>query len=168
MEDRAFRRSRKMPSEEQSKEEPLVKPLQPTEVKNSSSGREDSQDVEEEQTEAPAGRGRISRELRKILRDEKDFIGAPRNNKRRNMEATRIMCDNQSCIKHSENPVFHDRSKHIDIRCHFVRDCVQRGAIQLSYTPTREQVADILTKAFGRTKFDCFREKMGMVKNPFQ
>eukprot|EP00253_Pinus_taeda_P001698 PITA_01698 len=66
---------------------------------------------------------------------------------RRNMEATRIMCHNHSCIKLSENPVFHDRSKHIDIRCHFVRDCVQRGAVQLSYTPTREQVADILTKA---------------------
>eukprot|EP00253_Pinus_taeda_P014873 PITA_14873 len=48
---------------------------------------------------------------------------------RRNMEVTRIMCDNQSCIKLSENPVFHDRSKHIDIRCHFVRDCVQREVV---------------------------------------
>eukprot|EP00253_Pinus_taeda_P010535 PITA_10535 len=38
---------------------------------------------------------------------------------RRNMEVTKIMCDNQSWIKLSENPVFHDRSKHIDIRCHF-------------------------------------------------
>eukprot|EP00253_Pinus_taeda_P032853 PITA_32853 len=64
---------------------------------------------------------------------------------RRNMEATRIVCDNQSCIKLFENLVFHDRSKHIDIRCHFVKDCVQRGAVQLSYTPTGEQVADILT-----------------------
>eukprot|EP00253_Pinus_taeda_P035689 PITA_35689 len=43
---------------------------------------------------------------------------------RRRMEATRIMCDNQSCIKLSENPVFHDRSKHIDIRCHF---CWEEG-----------------------------------------
>eukprot|EP00253_Pinus_taeda_P032123 PITA_32123 len=66
---------------------------------------------------------------------------------KRNMEATRIMCDNQSCIKLSENPVFHDRSKHIDIWCHFVRDCVQCGVVQLSYTPTGKQVADILTKA---------------------
>eukprot|EP00253_Pinus_taeda_P011011 PITA_11011 len=74
----------------------------------------------------------------------------------------------ESCIKLYENLVFHDRSKHIDIRCHFVRDCVQRGAIQLSYTPIGEQVANILTKALGRTKFDYFREKMGMVKNPFQ
>eukprot|EP00253_Pinus_taeda_P030516 PITA_30516 len=87
---------------------------------------------------------------------------------RRNMEATRIMCDNQSCIKLSENTVFHDRSKDIDIWCHFVRDNVQQGVVQLSYTPTGEQVADILTKALGKSKFDYFREKMGMVKNLFQ
>ena len=47
------------------------------------------------------------------------------------MEATNILCDNQSCIKLSENPLFHDWSKHIDIRCNFIRDCVQRGAVQL-------------------------------------
>eukprot|EP00253_Pinus_taeda_P027440 PITA_27440 len=87
---------------------------------------------------------------------------------RRNMEVTKIMCDNQSCIKLSENPVFHDRSKHIDIRCHFVRDYVQRGVVQLSYTPTGEQVADIFTKALGKSKFYYLRIKMGMVKNPFQ
>eukprot|EP00253_Pinus_taeda_P021044 PITA_21044 len=87
---------------------------------------------------------------------------------RRNMEATKIIYDNQSCIKLYENPVFHDRLKHIDIRCHFVRDCVQRGAVQLSYTPIGEQVADILTKALGKSKFDYFRKTMGMVKNPFQ
>ena len=45
------------------------------------------------------------------------------------MEATNILCDNQSCIKLFENPVFLDRSKHIDIRCHFIKDCVQHGAI---------------------------------------
>eukprot|EP00253_Pinus_taeda_P025530 PITA_25530 len=87
---------------------------------------------------------------------------------RRKMDATRIMCDNQSYIMLSVNPMFHDRTKHIDIRCHFVKDYVQRGVVQLSYTPTGEQVADILTKALGKTKFDYFREKMGMIKNPFQ
>eukprot|EP00253_Pinus_taeda_P016991 PITA_16991 len=87
---------------------------------------------------------------------------------RSEMEGTRIMCDNESCNKLSQNPVFHDRSKHIDILCHFVRDSVQRGVVQLSYTPTGEKVADILTKALGRTKFDYFRGKMGMIKNPFQ
>ena len=84
------------------------------------------------------------------------------------MEATRIMCNNQSCIKLSETPVFHDQSKHIYIRCHFVRDCVQWGAVQLRYTPIGEQVADILTKGPSKIKFTYFREKMGMVKNPFQ
>ena len=54
------------------------------------------------------------------------------------MEATIILCDNQSCIKLSENLVFHDRSKHIDIKCHFIRDCVQWGAVQLQYTSTGE------------------------------
>ena len=70
---------------------------------------------------------------------------------KRRMEATNILCDNKSCIKLSKNPVFHDRSKHIDIKCHFIKDCVQRGAVQLQYTPTGEQVADILTKALGKT-----------------
>lgn len=48
---------------------------------------------------------------------------------RKRMEATSIFCDHQSCIKLSENPIFHDQLKHIDIRCHFVRDCVQHGAV---------------------------------------
>ena len=52
------------------------------------------------------------------------------------VETTVIHCDNQSCIKLFENPVFHDRSKHIDIRYHFIRDCVQRGIVQLQYIPT--------------------------------
>ena len=47
------------------------------------------------------------------------------------LEATLVHCDNQSGIKLSENLVFHDRIKHIDIRYHFLRDCVQRGTIQL-------------------------------------
>ena len=61
--------------------------------------------------------------------------------------ATTVHCDNQSGIRLSENPVFHDRSKHLDIRYHFLRDCVQRGTIQLEYIETYEQVADIFTKA---------------------
>jgi hypothetical protein len=49
--------------------------------------------------------------------------------------------------------VFHDRSKHIEIRYHFIRDWVQRGAVQLQYIPTDEQVADIFTKALPRGKY---------------
>ncbi len=81
MEDRAFRKSREMPFEEQSKDELLVKPLQPAKAKNSSSKQEESQE-EEELIEAPATKGRTGREVRQILLDAEDFIGAPRNNKR--------------------------------------------------------------------------------------
>lgn len=83
-------------------------------------------------------------------------------------EKTNILCDNQNCIKLSENPIFHDRSKHIDISGHFIKHYVQRGAVQLQHTPTGERVAEILTKALGRTKFVYFREKMGMIENLFQ
>jgi hypothetical protein len=83
------------------------------------------------------------------------------------MAPTLIHCDNQSCIKLSENPVFHDRSKHIEIRYHSIRDQVQRGAVQLQYIPTDDQVADILTKALPRGKHVFFRDKMGLVRNTF-
>ena len=61
-----------------------------------------------------------------------------------------IYCDNQSGIQLSKNPVFHDRSKHFEIKYHFIRDYVQRGAVTLQYISTDEQVADILTKYLGR------------------
>lgn len=83
------------------------------------------------------------------------------------MEATKIFCDNQSCIKLFENPMFHDHSKHIDIRCHFIMDCVQRGAVQLEYTPIGNQLADVLTKALRRTKLVQFREQWVCWKIPF-
>ena len=52
------------------------------------------------------------------------------------LEPTVIYCDKQSCIKLSANPIFHDRSKHIDIRDHHIRDFVQREIMLLSYIPT--------------------------------
>ena len=78
-----------------------------------------------------------------------------------------IHCDNQSCIALSENPVFNDRSIHIEIRYHFIRDYVQRGAVELQYISTDEQVADILMKSYRRGKHIHFRDKMGVVKNTF-
>ena len=78
---------------------------------------------------------------------------------------TVIYCDNQSCIKMSENPVDHDRSKHIDTRYHYIRDMVQKGAVQLQYLSTDEQIADILTKPLTRVKFEYFRAKLGVVEN---
>jgi hypothetical protein len=83
------------------------------------------------------------------------------------LDPTVIYCDNQSCIKLTENPVFHDRSKHIDIRYHSISDYVQRGIVKLEFVPTDEQVADILTKALPRGKHVHFRDKLGVVRNTF-
>lgn len=71
-----------------------------------------------------------------------------------------IYYDNQSCIKLTENPVYHDRSKHIEIMYHFIRDYVQKGAVKLEYISTNEQVVDIFTKALPRGKHVYFRYKM--------
>ena len=76
------------------------------------------------------------------------------------LRPTVIHCDNQSCIKLTENPMFHDRSKHIDIKYHFIRDYVQKGAMKLEYISTDEQVADVLKKFLPRGKHVFFRDKM--------
>ena len=60
---------------------------------------------------------------------------------------TVIFEDNQGCIALSENPVHHQRTKHIDIRFHYTRDLVACGDIKLKYIPTADQLADLLTKA---------------------
>jgi hypothetical protein len=63
----------------------------------------------------------------------------------------------------TENLVFHDRSKHIDIRYHYIRDMVQRGALKLQYISTDEQVVDVLTKPLSHIKFENFQDKLGIV-----
>ena len=65
--------------------------------------------------------------------------------------------ENHGAIKLAQNPITHSRSKHIDIRHHFVRDLVEREVIQLRYAPTDQNSADILTKALSRPKFNQFR-----------
>ena len=61
--------------------------------------------------------------------------------------------------------MFHDRSKHIQMRYHFIRDLVQRGALKLQYICTDEHIADILTKPLTTSKFVYFRDKLGMAEN---
>ena len=83
------------------------------------------------------------------------------------MDPTVIYCDNQSCIKIFENPVFHDRSKHIDICYHHLRDFVVKRIMMLYYISTEEQDVDILTKALSKGKFEFQKDRIEVIDNPF-
>ena len=81
------------------------------------------------------------------------------------LEPTIIHCDNQSCINLSKNPVFHDRSKHIEMRYHYVRDMVQKNILSIQYVLTTKQTAYIFTKPLSLTKFVYFQDKLGVTEN---
>ena len=75
----------------------------------------------------------------------------------------RIFCDNLSSIRLAENPVFHARTKHIEVHYHYIREKVLQGEIIMVPTKTEEQTADILTKSLNKAKFEKFRKALGMV-----
>ncbi|KAJ2935676.1 hypothetical protein H1R20_g1419, partial [Candolleomyces eurysporus] len=76
---------------------------------------------------------------------------------------TVLYCDNQGAIKLSTNPVFHARTKHIDIQFHYVRQTITSRDLRLIYCPTDIMVADILTKPLAKIKFAKFRSMMGVL-----
>lgn len=72
--------------------------------------------------------------------------------------------DNQSAIKLVKNPEFHRRTKHIDVRYHYIREKFNEGVFSLEYIPSKEQIADIMTKPTPRKRFQELREMLG-IKN---
>ena len=78
----------------------------------------------------------------------------------REFETYVLHCDNQGAIALAKNPVQHQRTKHVDIKYHFVRFEVQNGTMKLLYTPTEENPADVFTKAITRVKFQKFSRKI--------
>ena len=95
--------------------------------------------------------------LRKILSDIFEL----------QLDATCIHCDNQSCMKLSENPVSHDKLKHIEINYHYIRDMVERGAVKLQYIATKEHIANVLTKPLAKMKFEYFRRRLVFSRSRF-
>lgn len=75
-----------------------------------------------------------------------------------------LMVDNKSAIALSKNPVHHDRSKHIDIKYHYIRSCIEEGKTDVEHIGTDGQLADLLTKALGRVKFIEMGQKLGVVE----
>ena len=78
----------------------------------------------------------------------------------KNCSPVKIFGDNQGSLALVKNPIKHGRSKHIDIRYHFVRDCVAEGKVELSYIPSNDNLADPFTKPLSRVKLNNLREKL--------
>ena len=80
-------------------------------------------------------------------------------------EATvKLLMDNMSTIALSRNPVHHERSKHIDTKYHFLRECIEDGKVEVDHIGTADQLADIFTKSLGRVKFIELRSALGVVE----
>src|SRR5260221_3501994 len=75
-----------------------------------------------------------------------------------------LLIDNQSAIVLVENPIFHARSRHIEVCHHWIREKVEDGTLQLKYVPTSDQVVDIFTKVLNAEKFGKFRKMLGLVQ----
>ena len=73
-----------------------------------------------------------------------------------------IKCDNTSAISLTKNLIQHSRTKHIEIRHHFIRDHVQKGDIELHFVSTDKQLAVIFTKPLGEEQFCFIRRELGM------
>jgi len=77
-----------------------------------------------------------------------------------------LRVDSKSALALAKNPVFHERSKHIRVRYHFIRSCLEEGSVRANYINTQDQLADFLTKSLGRVKFQELRARIGMAQIP--
>ena len=80
-----------------------------------------------------------------------------------NLSKVPLLCDNESAIRMADNPVEHSRTKHIDIRHHFLRDHQQKGDIEVFYVSTENQLADIFTKPFDEKTFCRLRSELNVL-----
>ncbi|CAN1837958.1 Retrovirus-related Pol polyprotein from transposon TNT 1-94 [Linum perenne] len=80
----------------------------------------------------------------------------------KNTGAIEMLCDSQAAIRIVKNPVQHDRMKHVEIDRHFITQNVTEGVIKLDYVASKEQTADVLTKALARDSFDQLVSKLGL------
>jgi hypothetical protein len=74
-----------------------------------------------------------------------------------------LLCDNESAIKLANNPVNHSRTKHIDIRHHFLRDHEAKGDIAIRHVSTEKQLADIFTKPLDESRFCALRSELNII-----
>ena len=77
-----------------------------------------------------------------------------------------IWCDNIGASSLASNPIFHTRTKHIEVDVHFIREKVEAKQLEVRFVPIEEQVVDVLTKPLAANRFEVLRHKLAVEDSP--
>ena len=79
-----------------------------------------------------------------------------------------IWCDNIVANSLAPNPIFHARTKHIEVGVHFIQEKVKAKQLEVRFVPTEEQVVDVFTKPLAASRFELLRQKLTVEDSPFR